>query len=147
MSILEKIKGIEDCIIEISDNQKVILEALENNKEKLDRLLAKGSDWSTKEHMEVDLKNAERIVTTSDEEFRKEEEVIMDLKGVQCIATTEKAILVTKKGYQKWIPISQISENTKTIEEGDFLEDIELTENAKKWIPDKPWDKYKVVKG
>ena len=130
----------------------VILEELEKIHEKLDRLLAKGSDWSTKEHMVIDLENAEKIIKEGRKDFpipaedSVTEEVIMDLTDVQCIATTEKAILVTKKGYQKWIPLSQMSPNTKTIGEGDFLEDIELTENAKKWIPDKPWDKFEVYK-
>lgn len=89
----------------------------------------------------------EMLSDRSKEVFTEEtEEVIMDLTKVQCIAVTDKAILVTKEGYQKWIPLSQISENTKTIEAGDFLEEIELIEKAKKWIPDKSWDKFKVVK-
>ena len=142
----------------------VILEELEKIHEKLDRLLASRIDFDSPERI-TEIEAMDRMIERDTKkgplrrvhspgfkdyelpEIAMTEEIIMDLKDVQCIATTEKAILVTKKGYQKWIPISQISENTKAIEEGDFLEDIELNEKAKNWIPDKPWDKFEVFKG
>ncbi len=80
------------------------------------------------------------------------EEVLMDLTEVTVIAITEKAMLVTKKGYQKWLPNSTIEHyikqdsNFTEVIEGDFLDDIELTAKGKKWIPDKSWEPFKVVK-
>jgi len=72
--------------------------------------------------------------------------MIMDLTEVTVIATTEKAILVTKRGYQKWLPFSVIEGGNSGINEGDFLTDIVLTEKGSKWIPDKVWDKLEVRK-
>lgn len=85
-----------------------------------------------------------QIVETLKEE-EKTEAIIMDLTEVQVIAVTDKAILITKKGYQKWIPKSTIKDATG-INEGDFLTDIELNENGAKWLPDKSWEPFKVVK-
>lgn len=77
----------------------------------------------------------------------EEEEVLMDLKDVQCVAVTEMAMLVTKKGFQKWIPFSQIVGGKPKEEEikGTFFTDIPLTPNAEHWIPKKKWDKFQVI--
>ena len=85
-----------------------------------------------------------------DKQFNKEtleitETVLMDLKEVTVLVLTEKAALFTKKGYQKWVPFSTMEAGVP-LEEGKYLEDIELTEKGNKWIPDKPWDKLKVAK-
>lgn len=79
------------------------------------------------------------------ETLEVEEEVLMDLTEVTVMVITEKAVLFTKKGYQKWVPLSTIEDGVP-LEEGGYLEDIELTDNGAKWIPDKSWDKLKVVK-
>ena len=101
------------------------------------------------------LKDSKAIATVlraEDQQFTKEtieisEEVLMDLTEVTVMVCTEKAVLVTKKGYQKWIPISTIEDcDNSKINEGDFLTDIVLTEKGSKWIPNKSWDKLKVVK-
>lgn len=82
------------------------------------------------------------------EQFTKEvlEEVIMDLTEVTVMVMTEKAMLVTKKGFQKWLPFSVIDGGNSNINEGDFLTDIVLTEKGSKWIPNKSWDKLEVAK-
>jgi len=73
------------------------------------------------------------------------EEVLMDLTEVTVMVMTEKAVLFTKKGYQKWVPLSTI-ESGVPLGEGKYLKDIELTPNGEKWIHEKSWDKLKVVK-
>ena len=96
-------------------------------------------------------KGITNILKGEDQQFNKETseitgEVLMDLKEVTVMVHTEKAILVTKKGFQKWIPISTIEDGDDGINEGDFLTNIVLTEKGSKWIPNKSWDKLKVVK-
>ena len=85
-------------------------------------------------------------VVGSTENTEVHEEVLMDLTEVTVIAITEKAMLVTKKGYQKWLPISTIYDAAVGVSEGDFLKDIKLTTSGEKWIPDKSWEPFKVVK-
>ena len=69
----------------------------------------------------------------------------MDLTEVTVMVITEKAVLFTKKGYQKWVPLSTIEDGVP-LEEGGYLEDIELTPQGEKWIPDKAWEKLVVAK-
>ena len=74
------------------------------------------------------------------------EVVLMDLTEVTVIAQSGKAFLVLKKGYQKWIPYSQLYDVEERFEDGQFLQNIMLNEKAEKWMHNKPWDKYKAVK-
>ena len=75
------------------------------------------------------------------------EEVLMNLKEVTIMVVTEKAIMVVKRGYQKWIPKSQIKDSdAMTFVEGVLVEDIPLTDKAEKWIPNESWEKYEVKK-
>ena len=75
------------------------------------------------------------------------EEVLMNLKEVTIMVVTEKAIMVVKRGYQKWIPKSTIKDSdAMTFEEGIFAEDIPLTDKGEKWIPNEYWEKYEVQK-
>ena len=74
------------------------------------------------------------------------ETMLMDLTEVTVIAQSGKAFLVLKKGYQKWIPYSQLYDVEERFEDGQFLQNIMLNEKAEKWMHNKPWDKYKAVK-
>lgn len=84
-----------------------------------------------------------------------EEEVIMDLTEVSVVAVTDKSILVTKKGYQKWVAYSMIEGYTEEMEfeRQDYLEDIVLAEKhpvsgkSTKWFHKKPWVKLQIKKG
>jgi len=74
------------------------------------------------------------------------EEVTMDLKGVTGMAQTPKAILVTKMGLQKWIPLSCLVLEEDTLKaDGHYYEELKLGE-GKSWILEKPWDKLEVRK-
>lgn len=127
-----------------------ILTSLEEIHKKLDKLLASGSNWSTKEHMIEDLKNAEKIVTMSDEEFRKKEitmkeevECDKDLSGVVLLKETPKAFLAFKENMQVWVAKSHLV--------GDYIVgngcDLKVKEGSK-WILDKlEWKPFTVVKG
>jgi len=71
----------------------------------------------------------------------------MDLKKVTIMAITEKAVLVSKKGYQKWLPLSQVDNIDKDEwQDGEYHEEILLTDKGSKWIPNKSWAKLKVIK-
>ena len=74
------------------------------------------------------------------------EQMLMDLTEVTVIAQSGKAFLVLKKGYQKWIPYSQLYDVEERFEDGQFLQNVPLNEKAEKWMHNKPWDKYKAVK-
>ena len=74
------------------------------------------------------------------------ETMLMDLTEVTVIAQSGKAFLVLKKGYQKWIPYSQLYDVEQRFEDGQFLQNIMLNEKAEKWMHNKPWDKFKAVK-
>ena len=74
------------------------------------------------------------------------ETMLMDLTEVTVIAQSGKAFLVLKKGYQKWIPYSQLYDVEERFEDGQFLQNVPLNEKAEKWMHNKPWDKYKAVK-
>ena len=74
------------------------------------------------------------------------EQMLMDLTEVTVIAQTGKAFLVLKKGYQKWIPYSQLYDVEERFEDGQFLQNLPLNEKAEKWMHNKPWEKFKAVK-
>lgn len=90
----------------------------------------------------------------------KPSEILMDLKDVTIIAQTEKALLVSKKGLQKWVPKSTILgvffqefsdgktllTDLKVLSIGNYLNEIEL-ENSGQWIDTKPWEKLELRKG
>lgn len=69
---------------------------------------------------------------------------IMDLTEVTVIAHTEKAILVTKKGFQKWVPLSFVVSDLGEWDDGIYL-DIKLTDKGG-WINKKAWSKLEVRK-
>ena len=81
-----------------------------------------------------------------EEDITVTEQMLMDLTEVTVIAQTGKAFLVLKKGYQKWIPYSQLYDVEERFEDGQFLQNLPLNEKAEKWMHNKPWDKYKAVK-
>lgn len=102
-----------------------------------------------KTYNNVTKKLADNIMK-ADPQFTKEtleidEEVLMDLTEVTVMVITDKAVLFTKKGYQKWVPLSTIEDGVP-LKEGKYLEDIELTDQGAKWIPNKSWEPLKVVK-
>ena len=79
------------------------------------------------------------------------EEIIMDTNDVTVMNQTDKAILVHKQGYQKWIPKSLIEEPTEVVD--GFFGHIIIRDKRggektapKDWFPKKPWDKYEVYK-
>lgn len=123
----EKIEAsIEEWLCLINVNTKRIADALE--KQNL---------------MMLEIKKVDNSIETTE----VVEEVLMDLTEVTVMAMTEKAILVTKKGYQKWLPLSTIEEfGSEDVNEGDFLEEIKLNVKASKWLPNKSWEPFKVVK-
>ena len=86
--------------------------------------------------------NANAIVDTL--RVEEKEEVIMDLKDITIMVITEKAILVFKKGFQKWLPKSTIKEPTEFVE--GFFGHIVLTKDGEGWIPEESWDKYEPKK-
>lgn len=71
------------------------------------------------------------------EEF---EDVRQNLTDVFFYFKTEKAWLVIKNGYQKWVPFSLIEEPKEAVI--GFQGNIILTEEAEKWVHKKPWDKF-----
>lgn len=94
------------------------------------------------------------------------EGVIIDLTRVTIMRITNRAVLVSKEGYQKWIPISTLHEKYVSekhmnqedqkfdyklkdweISEGVFFADkLHLNDNGENWIHTKPWDKLEVRK-
>ena len=131
-----------------------VLTELEKVQAKLDRLLVQGSDWSTKEHMEVDLKNAKKIVTMSDEVFRKDiatkEEVDMDFSQVTVMNQSEKALLVVKNGYQQWLARQFIKNPLELGYQNGNMYDIKLKEESNSgkpisWVT-KKWKPFEVFK-
>lgn len=76
------------------------------------------------------------------------EEIFMDLTEVTIEAQTNAAILVTKKGFQKWVPKSLIITpfDYNEIKKGKYLEFIKLTPVGNKWFHDKKaWEEYKIL--
>ena len=137
-----------------------ILEKLDKMDEKLDEILMElrlkkpvlkkpyTSELTKKE--EQSLRKLEQEWEDDEDDalkVSKETEVIlMDLTKVTVIAQSGKALLVLKEGYQKWVPFSQMLDGNPEVEDGHFFQNIPLTDKAEKWMHDKPWDKFKVVK-
>ena len=125
------------------DMQAFIGKQLERIADALEHLVEQG-------RILKDSKAIAKVLKAEDQQFNKEsleinEEVLMDLTEVTVMVITEKAVLFTKKGYQKWVPLSTIEDGVP-LEEGGYLEDIELTPQGEKWIPDKAWEKLVVAK-
>ena len=141
MSVLDKISVLEDAL-------KSILILLEENKEKLDRLLASGKAevWVEPPKRET------RIHSPGFEDYEPEpkkalnttEEVEQDFSKVTVMNQTDKALLVVKNGYQQWLARQFIKDKLKEYDNG-VLYDIELKEKSnagkpiswilKKWVP------------
>ena len=68
------------------------------------------------------------------------EEVLQDLTGVEPMVETDKAVLVVKNNYQKWIPKQYLV--------GDYMMgvtvDLKLSKGGA-WVLKKTWDPYKEV--
>ena len=86
-----------------------------------------------------------------EEKIEIQEELLMDLTDVIFMAESSKAVLVVKKGFQKWVAFSLIKE-PKEITLG-FQGNIVLrikNENEKtdpeNWFHNKPWEKFKPQK-
>ena len=100
---------------------------------------------------ESDSELADNIMN-ADPQFNKEkleitEEVLMDLKEVTVIAQTELSLLVTKKGYQKWVAFSLMANGNPKVPDGSYLEDITIREDKRAWFNEKKsWDKLVVKK-
>lgn len=128
-------------------NQKIVSEA----KVIVDGLKAEDGEQSVSEGSGASgIINKDASFTDS----KPSEEVIMDLKEVTIIAQTEKAMLVTKKGLQKWIPISLLAGGDPELENGTYCEELFLREKKEgeksapeDWFPKKPWDKLVIKKG
>lgn len=76
--------------------------------------------------------------TRVEESIEKIGDMIQDFKGVTVMLETDKAYLVVKNGYQRWVAKSHL---TADYELGSNV-DLELTDSALKWVPEKPWEKY-----
>ena len=76
------------------------------------------------------------------------EAVIMTPEGVTVIMKTPKSLLVTKKGFQKWIAFSLMEDITEeSYEIGEFIEVLTIKEDKRVWFNEvKGWDKLEVRK-
>lgn len=76
------------------------------------------------------------------------EEVLMDPNEVTVIFKTDKSYLVTKKGFQKWIAFSLITNfASDRYKEGDYIEEIHIKEDKAAWFNEKKsWEPLKVRK-
>ena len=120
----------------------VEVKALSISQQKLFSLLSERS----KEIVEKEIISEHVSGVNLEEELLVTEQMLMDLTEVTVIAQSGKAFLVLKKGYQKWIPYSQLYDVEQRFEDGQFLQNVPLNEKAEKWMHNKPWDKYKAVK-
>lgn len=76
------------------------------------------------------------------------EEIFMDLTEVTVEAQTPAALLVTKKGKQKWVPKSLIINpfDYEDIKKGKYIEAIRLTPKGEHWFHNKKaWEDYRVL--
>ncbi|GAH49730.1 unnamed protein product, partial [marine sediment metagenome] len=103
MSLLDRITVIEDAL-------KSILEVLEQNKEKLDRLLVMKPMIAVMDSPKKEPVVIEKTIIKGGTTVPKKdsEEVDMDFRGVTVMNQTELALLVVKKGYQQWLAMSLI---------------------------------------
>lgn len=72
----------------------------------------------------------------------------MDLTEVTVIFKTDKSVLVTKKGFQKWVAFSLMDGLTKdNFEVSNYCDDIPIREDKKVWFNEKKsWAKLEVAK-
>lgn len=99
-----------------------ITDELEKNKGENKKKNNKGTDLST---------DSKPLTTMT-------EEVFQNLKGIHTRFKTEKALLVVKNGYQKWIPLQYL---VGEYEIGVTV-DIKLNKGGV-WVAKKPWEEYK----
>ena len=112
---------------------------------KLDKILALLSERS-KDVFEQEIVSEHVSGVNLEDNVTVTEQMLMDLTEVTVIAQSGKAFLVLKKGYQKWIPYSQLYDVEQKFENGQFLQNLPLNEKAEKWMHNKPWEKFKAVK-
>ena len=165
MSLLERIKLIEDAIIDLSDNQKIFLEMLDNINGKLDRILvSKGLDWASGSEKEErrrmnrlpsaeglkgeetanHLKGDDSKLPEVKKEDSMKEEVDMDLAQVLLMKETEKAFLIVKHGFQVWVAKSHL-QDSGGYDLGNTY-DLKVKEKSK-WILKKlDWEPFEVFK-
>ena len=78
----------------------------------------------------------------------KQEDVFMDLTEVTIVAQTEKALLASKKGYQKWVAFSLITNSDISNSEsylGRYFEELNIKADKEKWFhTKKSWVKFQV---
>lgn len=89
----------------------------------------------------------EKLIVTEEKTITTEE-VLMDPNEVTIMAKTDLSLLVTKKGYQKWIPFSLMPDISKDdYNKGEYIEKIVIKEDKRKWFNEvKGWDKLEVRK-
>ena len=77
-----------------------------------------------------------------------EETVLMSPNEVTMLVKTGLSMLVTKKGFQKWIPFSLMPEIDKdSYNPGEYIEIITIKDDKAKWFNEiKSWDKLEVRK-
>lgn len=149
-------KKYQDTLGEEPENKlDMIIKLLGSINIKLDKLVNRETIEKPAKKIVETLKQEEIVNHTVEEG----EVVLMDLKNVTIMASTEKALLVTKEGLQKWIPKSTILgvffrdwkegkillTDLTGLEDGDYLNEVELTEKGA-WIAKKGWDKLEVRK-
>ena len=126
----------------VKDALKSIMLLLEQNKEKLDKLLASGTfERSDSPERVKEIEAMDRMV---EREITVKEELEMDFKGVTVMNQTEKALLVVKKGHQQWLAKQFIKDPLIEYFAGNVY-DVELKEQSdagkpinwvsKKWVP------------
>lgn len=80
--------------------------------------------------------------------LKEGEAVFMDLTEVTIVAQTEKALLASKKGYQKWVAFSLITNidiDAKTSYLGRYFEKLNIKTDKEKWFHDKKsWVEFQV---
>ena len=112
-------------------------EALDNAAKSTTAEVGKKIEQFKKETLEV---TEEKTITT--------EAVLMDPNEVTIMAKTDLSLLVTKKGFQKWIPFSLMPDISKDdYNKGEYIEKIVIKEDKRIWFNEKKsWDKLEVRK-
>ena len=135
----------------------VVVDTARENAEKELELLVRRKEESEKASIvRNDINKPSKALPkrANEEQFKKEtvevtEAIIMSPNEVTVRAGTPKSLLVTKKGYQKWIAFSLmegISEGDYKI--GEYIEEITIIAEREKWFNEvKGWDKLEVRKG
>ena len=146
--VLER-KGFEnyackECGIELTTSSIGVMKMFTAINKRLDKL---ANQRTASKRVDVIPDDAESMgwVDQPDSKPSEEDAVLMDLSKVTILVVTEKAVLVTKEGMQKWVPLSQIA-GAQEIKEGEYLFNLKLTEKGEGWIHKKGWDKLEVLK-